>query len=280
MTQYELSDDPDRPEVLSEEGAAEAERPYVHIYGPGAVCETDQRGYATPENRSPLEIVFDASNGFIPLWSAGVTLRWRFSPRSMALFVDPDAARAYLRSLFGRALLLWGPWLPVRFTEVVDRWDFEIAVSPQANCSPNGCTLARAFFPDAGRHDLLIYPTMFEQSAQEQAETLAHEVGHIFGLRHFFANITEQRWASEIFGEHVPFSIMNYGPNSVMTDSDRDDLQRLYTGAWSGEIVDINGTPIQFVQPFSAAGAPHAFAVAGLPPGGPPPMRGYRVSTR
>jgi hypothetical protein len=280
MTRYELSDDPARPEVLSEEAAAEAERPYVHIYGPGAVCETDQRGYATPKNRSPLELVFDASNGSIPLWSAGVTLRWRFAPRSMALFADPDAAQAYLRSLLGHALLLWGAWLPVRFTEVVDRWDFEIALSAQANCTPNGCTLARAFFPDAGRHDLLIYPTMFEQPFQEQVETLAHEVGHVFGLRHFFANITEQRWASEIFGKHEPFSIMNYGPKSVMTDNDREDLQRLYTGAWSGEIIDINGTPIQLVQPFSAAGTPHAFTGAVPAPSGPLPTLGYRVSTR
>ena len=279
MTRYELSDDPPRPEILSEQAAAEAEQPYVHIYGPGGVvCETDKRGYATPENRSPLEIVFDATNGFIPLWSAGVTLRWRFAPRSMALFVDPDAARAYLRSLFGRALVLWGAWLPVRFTEVADRWDFEIAVSAVPNCTPNGCTLARAFFPDAGQHDLLIYPTMFEQPFQEQVETLAHEIGHVFGLRHFFANITEQRWASEIFGAHAPFSIMNYGDKSVMTDADREDLQRLYTGAWSGEIVDINGTPIQLVQPFSAPGTPHAFAGAVVTAGAAPSMLGYRVS--
>jgi Metallo-peptidase family M12B Reprolysin-like len=280
MTRYELSDDPPSPEVLNEKAAAEAEQPYVHIYGPGAVCETDQRGYATPENRSPLELVFDASNGFIPLWSAGVTLRWRFAPRSMALFANPGAARAYLRSLLGRALQLWGTWLPVRFTEVVDRWDFEIALSAQANCTPNGCTLARAFFPDAGRHDLLIYPTMFEQPFQEQVETLAHEVGHVFGLRHFFADITERRWASEIFGEHRPFSIMNYGSKSVMTDNDRKDLQRLYTGAWSGKIRDINGTDIQLVQPFSAAGAPHALTGAVLEPVGTPPMHGFHVSTR
>lgn len=279
MSLYELSDDPPRPDLLSEGAAAEAELPYVHVYGPGqAVCETDQRGHSTPRGRSPLEIAVDASNGFIPLWSADVTLRWQLSPRSMALFVDPEAARTYLRSLLGNALLLWGTWLPVRFTEVADRWDFEIAVSPQKNCSPNGCVLARAFFPDAGRHDLLIYPSMFEQPFQEQVETLAHEVGHIFGLRHFFANITEKQWASEIFGEHEPFSIMNYGPQSVMTDNDREDLQRLYRGAWSGEIADINGTPVKLVQPFSVADTPNAFAGALLPPDGPQPMHGYRIS--
>jgi hypothetical protein len=119
---------------------------------------------------------------------------------------------------------------------------------------------------------------MFEQDFQEQVETLAHEVGHVFGLRHFFADITEQRWASEIFGAHKPFSIMNYGAKSVMTDDDREDLQRLYTGAWSGEITEVNGTPIQLVQPFSAAGTPFAGAV--LAAGSAPPMLGYRLSVR
>ena len=278
MSQYEVSDEPPRPDLLSEDAAAEAEQPYVHIYGKGVVCETEQRGHATPRGRSPLEIVVDASNGFIPLWAEGVTLRWRFNARSMALFVDPEAAQTYLRSLLGSALLLWGDWLPVRFTEVADRWDFEIAVNAQENCSPNGCTLARAFFPDAGQHDLLIYPTMFEQPFQEQVETLAHEVGHVFGLRHFFANISEQAWASEIFGKHEPFSIMNYGSESVMSDNDREDLQRLYTGAWSGEIVDVNGTPIELVQPFSAAGTANAFTGAVLAPAGPARMGGYRIS--
>lgn len=278
MSQYEISDEPPRPDLLSEDAAAEAEQQYVHIYGKGVVCETEQRGRATPRGRTPLEIVVDASNGFIPLWAAGVTLRWRFNPRSMALFVDPEAAQAYLRSLLGSALLLWGEWLPVRFTEVADRWDFEIAVNPQENCSPNGCTLARAFFPDAGQHDLLIYPTMFEQPFQEQVETLAHEVGHVFGLRHFFANVSEQAWPSEIFGKHEPFSIMNYGSESVMSDHDREDLQRLYTGAWAGEIVDVNGTPIELVQPFSAAGTANAFTGAVLAPAGAPRMGGYRIS--
>ena len=278
MSQYEISDEPPRPDLLSEDAAAEAEQPYVHIYGKGVVCETEQRGRATPRGRSPLEIVVDASNGFIPLWAAGVTLRWRFNPRSMALFVDPEAAQTYLRSLLGSALLLWGEWLPVRFTEVADRWDFEIAVNAQENCSPNGCTLARAFFPDAGQHDLLIYPTMFEQPFQEQVETLAHEVGHVFGLRHFFANVSEQAWASEIFGKHEPFSIMNYGSESVMSDHDREDLQRLYNGAWSGDIVDVNGTPIELVQPFSAAGTANAFTGAVLAPAGAPRMGGYRIS--
>ena len=82
----------------------------------------------------------------------------------------------------------------------------------------NGYVLASAFFPDAGRHELVIYPKMFSQSRREQVDTLIHEVGHIFGLRHFFANIRETAWPSQVFGTHKPFSIMNYGHQSELTD--------------------------------------------------------------
>ena len=91
---------------------------------------------------------------------------------------------------------------------------------------------------------------MLEQTRAEQVETLVHEIGHIFGLRHFFANVSENAWPSEVFGEHKPFTIMNYGHHSVLTDDDTADLKRLYETAWSGELTEINGTPIRFVQPF------------------------------
>jgi len=93
---------------------------------------------------------------------------------------------------------------------------------------------------------------MFEQSFEEQVETMAHELGHVFGLRHFFAQISERRWSSEIFGDHKPFSIMNYGEQSMMTETDRRDLERLYALARRRELTEINGTPIQLVEPFSA----------------------------
>jgi len=82
-------------------------------------------------------------------------------------------------------------------------------------------------------------------------ETLIHEIGHIFGLRHFFANISEKEWPSEIFGTHSKFSIMNYGEHSMLTHDDRDDLRRLYELAWRGALTHINGTPIQLVRPFN-----------------------------
>jgi len=170
----------------------------------------------------------------------------------MAIFRQPEAAKDYLRELFAQGVLLWGDAPPIKFSEVRDSWDFEVVVSSEEKCSTNGCVLASAFFPDAGQHELVIYPTMFEQNRKEQIETMSHEIGHIFGLRHFFANIEERRWKSEIFGKHSPFSIMNYGPKSKMTKADQSDLLKLYELVWGNELHEINGTPIQVVRPYSS----------------------------
>jgi hypothetical protein len=228
---------------------------YLHMYSLNdetIVCKTDTRGYPQPSSGSPIDLVLDANDGFIPLWDRNVTLRWRFQEQSMAVFVDQEAAKRYLRELIGAALLLWTePALPVRFKEATDAWDFEVVVNATTDCDFRGCTLASAFFPDGGRHELRVFPTMFEQPRIEQVETMAHEIGHVFGLRHFFAQISETQWPSEIFGSHRNFSIMNYGADSMMTDEDRSDLRNLYESAWRGALTNINGTPIRLVRPFS-----------------------------
>ncbi|WP_129421136.1 reprolysin-like metallopeptidase [Rhizobium leguminosarum] len=223
----------------------------THVYHGGACCETDGMGFALPNNRSITEIVVDATQGFIPLWDSNVTLNWRFQDASLQQFVDPEAVKAYLRTLLGETLLAWKTAVPIKFSETSAPWDFEIVVRAQDNCSAFGCTLARAFFPDAGQHELVLFPKMFEQVRNEQIETLAHELGHVFGLRHFFAKVSETGSASEIFGTHEPLSIMNYGEESKLTTTDMDDLTRLYREAWSGSLTEINGTPIRLMRPFS-----------------------------
>jgi hypothetical protein len=227
----------------------------VHIYGKGFRCDTDTRGHAIPGGQSPLKIVVDASEGFIPLWVNDMTLRWRFREHSMNFFESPAAAKAEIRKLLGEALLAWGDSTPVKFAERTDNWDFEIVMRQADDCDPSGCVLASAFFPDAGRHNLTLYPQMFAQSREEQIETLVHEIGHAFGLRHFFANLSETDSASEIFGVHKPLSIMNYGSQSHLTNDDKADLKRLYQKAWSGELTKINGTPIRLVKPFHTLSA-------------------------
>lgn len=232
-----------------------AEAEDVHIIRNGVRCDTENRGHQTPRGRSPLEIVVDASEGFIPLWVKDTTLRWHYRNGSFEAFDDAAAAKAAFEQLFGEAVLAWGDAAPVKFAKRDDSWDFEVVMRSADDCDPNGCVLASAFFPDAGRHQLVLYPRMFEQPLEEQIETLIHEIGHIFGLRHFFALVSETAWPAEVFGEHNKFSIMNYGEDSKLTAYDKSDLKRLYQLAWTGQLTHINGTPIRFVKPFHESGA-------------------------
>lgn len=231
---------------------AHATAPEVHTYGKKVRCDTDSRGYRTPNNVDLTRLVVDASDGFIPLWAPNVTLRWRFKQSSLDAFENPAGLASAVEDLFAKALIAWGDAVPVKFAKRKDNHDFQIVVRSHDDCDVNGCVLASAFFPDAGRHEFVIYPEMFEQSDQEQLETMCHELGHVFGLRHFFAQVSETGFPSEIFGVHNKFTIMNYGPNSVLTEDDKKDLKRLYEGVWRGEITQINGTPVRIMKPFSS----------------------------
>ncbi|TAZ68239.1 matrixin family metalloprotease [Rhizobium ruizarguesonis] len=234
----------------------------VHIIRPGIRCDTERRGFPMRRGRSPLEIVVDASEGFVPLWGPSTTLRWRFQERSFQVLRDPAAAKQAVTQLIAEAILLWGDAAPVKFAYRDDAWDFEVVMRNADDCTNSGCVLASAFFPDAGQHQMTIYPQMFTQNHTEQVETMAHEIGHVFGLRHFFAVLNETAWPAEIFGTHDKFSIMNYGDASRMTDADRADLRKLYERAWAGTLTEINGTSIKFMRPFHTSGQAADVAVA------------------
>lgn len=259
MAGIKTNSDSNQPESGSENALsfriettiADEESPF-HSLGKNCICDTDSRGFSTPRKRSRQEIVVDASEGFIPLWDINSLLRWRFQERSVAVFKDPEAAKNEIRKLFGEALLQWDDATPIKFKEDNDLWDFEIVVRSADQCSIAGCVLASAFFPDTGRHEFVIYPKMFTQTRKEQIDTFIHEIGHIFGLRHFFAKISETDWPSEIYGTHDKFSIMNYGALSELTENDKKDLKSLYDAVWFNAISTINGTPVKLVKPYSA----------------------------
>ncbi|WP_444890201.1 matrixin family metalloprotease [Microbulbifer sp. DLAB2-AA] len=240
-------------ELKSKKECDSCVEPIVHKYGENKICVTDKVGYPALENRSPLDLVLHSGEGYIPLWGKDVTLRWKFDEESLRYFKNPDEVKNYIRALLGEALLKWGDASPVKFNENPNVWDFKIRVEPVESCSVVGCTLARAFFPNSGRNELVLFPTMFEQSRKEQVDTMIHELGHIFGLRHFFADVKEKAWPSVIYGLHKPFSIMNYGEKSELTEADKNDLKTLYELAWSKQLTEIDGTQIRFVKPYHEA---------------------------
>ncbi|MGF6452841.1 matrixin family metalloprotease [Pseudomonas sp. ILQ215 TE3946] len=223
--------------------------PRVHIYGKNEknVCDTEPRGY----KRNPAELQLNATEGFIPLWSEGSILRWRFQEQSLSNFESPSEVKAQIEELLSLALKEWGDAVPVSFAKDDDAWDFQIVIQEVERCNTvRECVLASAFFPDAGRHDLVIYPTLFKQELSEQIETIVHELGHVFGLRHWFAPQSEQDYPAEPYGSQGRTSIMNYGADSQLTEKDKEDLKELYSLVRSGKLKQINGTAIRLVTPF------------------------------
>ncbi|KAG0010755.1 hypothetical protein BGZ82_003286 [Podila clonocystis] len=227
----------------------------VHVYKKGThKCVTDSISQVTPGGASPKKLVLDASQGFIPLWDENVMLYFRFQDRTLQQYSsDPEGTKNTIRELLITAIEKWGDGVLVRFMENDAIWDFEIAMHPDEDG-----VLASAFFPDAGQHELVIYPAMFKQPEKEKIDTLIHELGHVFGLRHFFALTGERGFPAKIWGRHSRFSIMNYedyeGPTveeeSQLTKADKDDLEQLYELVWSRRLRKVNRMPIVLFRPF------------------------------
>lgn len=231
-----------------------ATSPLIPTYGKNlkALCMT--------EFQSPLELQLGLGS-FIPLWEQGVTLRWRLNQNSFAFYQQGEALMASVRTLITAGMTAWGDSAPVKYAEAAtdETADFDVVMQNAPNCnSSGGCVLASAFFPDSGKHTMKIYPTMFQQSAEEQVETLVHEIGHTFGLRHYFAD--KESIPGVLFGADARFSIMNYNEESVLTDTDRSDLKVLYQAVWSGQLKSIKDietgkdVPIQLFKPFHTMG--------------------------
>ena len=85
--------------------------------------------------------------------------------------------------------------------------------TPSTSTNPPGPTLlASSFFPNTGPAEdrtLRIYLTaLFEHRVKYIANILAHELGHILGLRHEFPELLGSR--SVLWGKPNDDSVMNY----------------------------------------------------------------------
>lgn len=223
------------------------------VHRAGRKCATEARFpyVAAPPPRHGVqpEIVVDVHRGKIPLWAPNTTLHWRFDRKSLRRHENADIVERRVRRLLHDAIAAWEDSAPIAFVEN-DDWDFEISVLKRRDCDEDGCTLASAFFPDSGRQRLLVYPTNFDYDLEEQVATMAHEVGHVFGLRHFFADTDpdEKNFPSMLFGKQSRFTIMNYGYESRLTEADRNDLRRLYEAAWSDDPQAPIGRPVRLLH--------------------------------
>ncbi|PNP55314.1 hypothetical protein THARTR1_04456 [Trichoderma harzianum] len=89
---------------------------------------------------------------------------------------------------------------------------------------------ACSFFPNESSRELIIYPPGLREP-NYLANILAHEVGHILGLRHEFAHDKEKEYPSALFGSENADSIMNYFDHPKqfqVREQDLEELERFY----------------------------------------------------
>ena len=157
----------------------------VHLLSKGIICTTDSRARKLGLRlRSSLTPPRDLSRCGRRI----EVLRWKFNEASLAVFRRPEAVKSTGQGIAHGSHYSLGN----RCAYSLQRKSRQLRLRDRCRrirklYTPQGCILAQAFFPDAGRHQLFVFPTMFQQSKKEQVDTLAHEIGHVFGLRHFFA---------------------------------------------------------------------------------------------
>jgi hypothetical protein len=207
----------------------------------------------TEKNAASVEAVFDDGQGHIPLWASGQTLTWKYTNDSVFTGITQQKFESDLKA----ALAAW-EWTPVKFIGPKDASatvDFTVHIfghmNPQKDQEGNilGHVLAMTFMPNEPEKVFNVWQP--PSGAGTLQATIEHEVGHIFGLRHWFALEKE---GSIVYFRHDPEnpqSIMNYGRDSVLTEKDRTDLKDFYTSVWTGEIKSLkdveSGEPMHVV---------------------------------
>ena len=113
---------------------------------------------------------------------------------------------------------------------------------------------ARAFFPNQLGRDVEVFPGGLDPQRPKDGlkKTFMHELGHVLGLRHEFA-VAANESASVQFMDPNPLSIMSYGENRDLQESDKAGTKAFYKKR-NGD--PINGIPITDYTPVAKAAIP------------------------
>ncbi|PNP48113.1 hypothetical protein TGAMA5MH_00770 [Trichoderma gamsii] len=178
----------------------------------------------------------------IPRWHKGSELLYNICEESF----DTPGTAALVAVAMTEAISMWGD-IQVSF-RLVSRSDpaaFQIKFKEANSSHPD--LYAKSFLPGECNGRLVVYQNALDESAC-LASILAHEVGHILGLRHEFALERERQWPSVRFGRKNHLSIMNYfdHPRELhVSKQDRDELAAFY--AYDG--AHYRGLPVIDVRP-------------------------------
>lgn len=191
-----------------------------------------------------VEIYVDPSMSF---WQKDQKLYWRFSN-----LIQNEELKIKFRKHLSNAESMWGGALklPIALeerTEYTNVVDFEVIYKK----NPAGeLSLANVFLPTTQKSVFEIYDRFISQDENTQLNIIAHELGHIYGLRHTFIDYGSETDQIQYGGSTDSESVMNTNASNPVTSKDRAQLWDLYTNIWSKKTLFINGVAVTLVLPY------------------------------
>jgi len=190
------------------------------------VCLTQPKS-----KRKAIQVGQGGTKPEIARWVPGSVLKYATPSNAY-----PDSGKADLAlSLFAEAIKLWNEVGVVKFQRADREVDANIILR-YAGPPPTDGTRARGFFPDAKKTNYIeLYSFAFDPSQVGILKwVFLHELGHVLGLRHEFANDIDPQdntvfeGGSVTVGARNSLSIMSYEPNRDFQQSDKDGTKTFY----------------------------------------------------
>lgn len=186
----------------------------------------------------------------VPRWAPGSVLTYVICTET---FPSPDDA-SYSTNQLTEAIHMW-MGIGATFKQVKRDCEatFRVVYKPRPQPDVED-VLATAFFPNNGHANdrtLHIYALAFSDAhVNYQANILAHEIGHILGLRHVFAMERESKWSATWMNQ-CQNSVMDYYPDSSLLRVQQQDLEEL-EAFYNSTMEEYKGKPVTRFEPQSS----------------------------
>ena len=177
-------------------------------------------------------------HGEVYLWKNGSILNWTARKDGYPSHEDALlAARGVYTATKAWEKLLGGR-VQFKYTSIFNDACFQVLYGGE-----NGNVLASAFFPDDYRdilNELYVYQLQFEPEHKDTiANTMAHEIGHVLGLRHEFAEAEDLKYNVEsiFYGIRNPDSVMANTQIPKIQPSDVKYTNEIYDKLHDGKVL-------------------------------------------